>query len=540
MKKTFNKILAGSFLALAMSACTGDYLDINSNQYQPGSLTADDYALGSSMTNLCGRVIPSDVNMCQLTDCLAGNVMGGYYADGNGNFTNSFAFYNPSNGWSRVLMEANQNSIIPTVYTNLSIVEGFAETAGDPVPLAIANIIKVAAMHRITDAYGPIPYTQIGFEGIILTPYDSQEDVYNAFFNDLDQSIATLNDNLGAALNPLIDEVYSGNVAKWVTFANSLKLRLAMRIAYANPTLAKQIAEQAVADGVMETNADNAAYRHYTQGGNPYFNATIGYGNDSRPAADIICYMNGYNDPRRATYFTKSNWVDEDGAYLVNSNGVSAEYCGVRRGWATYARDGWALNMSVLGVQPTDPTMWLSAAEVAFIRAEGVAVFGWNMGGTAEELYNKGITLSFEYNGCSAAEAQAYLADATSVPAGYYDPSGANPYNGSLPAVTIAWDDNATVEQKQERIIIQKWIANYPLGNEAWADLRRTGYPKLIPVAVNKSGGVVSSQLGPQRMPYPQEEYTNNGANVQKAVADYLKGPDNMATKLWWACKPGL
>lgn len=527
-------------MALAMSACTGDYLDINSNQFQPGNLTADDYALGSAMTNLCGRVIPSDVNMCQLTDCLAGNVMGGYYADGNGNFVNSFAFYNPGNGWSRVFMEANPNSIIPTVYTNLGIVEGFAETSGDPVPAAIGNIIKVAAMHRVADAYGPIPYSQIGFEGIILTPYESLEDVYKAFFTDLDNAIEVLNNNLGAKLNPLIDEVYAGNVAKWVVFANSLKLRLAMRIAYANPTLAKQMAEQAVAAGVMQTNDDNAAYNHYTMSGNPYHSATIGYGNDSRPAADIICYMNGYNDPRRATYFTQSGWTDEDGAFLTSSTGISAEYVGVRRGWNSYARDGWALKMSVLGVKSTDPTMWLSAAECCFLRAEGTAVFGWNMNGNAEDLYNKGIELSFEYNGCTAAEAQAYMNDDTSVPAGYFDPSGANPYNGSLPAVTIAWDDNATVEQKQERIIIQKWIANYPLGNEAWADLRRTGYPKLIPVAVNKSGGIVSTEKGPQRMPYPQEEYTNNGANVQKAVADYLKGPDNMATKLWWACKPGM
>jgi hypothetical protein len=126
------------------------------------------------------------------------------------------------------------------------------------------------------------------------------------------------------------------------------------------------------------------------------------------------------------------------------------------------------------------------------------------------------------------------------VPAAYDDPSGVNPWTGSLPAVTIKWDESASTETKQEKIIVQKWIANYKLGNEAWADIRRTGYPKLIPVAYNGSGGIVDSNRGPERMVYPQSEYSNNGANLQAAITNYLKGPDNMATKVWWACKPGL
>ena len=180
----------------------------------------------------------------------------------------------------------------------------------------------------------------------------------------------------------------------------------------------------------------------------------------------------------------------------------------------------------------------MNASEVCFLRAEGVAVFGWDMGGTAEVFYNNGIKLSMEDYGVADGY-EAYISDDTSVPAQFFDPSGQNPWNGTIPAVTIKWDDTLDPEAKQQKIITQKWIANWKLGNEAWADYRRTGYPFLIPVAYSGNSDVDINR-GPQRLPYPAAEYTDNLANVQKAVADYLKGPDNWSTKLWWACKPGL
>lgn len=521
MKTIFNKFIAVAMGALALSSCTGDFEDINANQYQPGNLDADNYALSSSMYAVFGRVIPSDVNMTQFTECLLGGSVGGYFADANQGFrTNQIAAFNSNNGWTRVFMEANPNSIIPTVYVNLAIIEGYSETSGNMLPAHIARLVKVAAMSRVTDCYGPIPYSKIGFDGSILTPYDSQEEVYNKFFEEIDECIAGFNECMNNTRSPLIDDVYQTDPAKWIKFANSLKLRFALRISYANPTLAKQKAEEAVAGGVIVSNADNAIYDHFKTGGNPIYGATISYNNDSRPAADIVCYMNGYNDPRREVYFTPA---------------PNGEYIGVRRGWDVVPSFS---QYSGLGIKASDGSIWLTAAEVAFLRAEGAAVFGWNMGGSAESFYNEGIRLSFEQYGCG--DATAYINDETSVPAQYVCPDNSNPYNGVLSTITIKWDENATTEEKQERIITQKWIANMYLGNEAWADIRRTGYPKLIPPAMNASGGTVDSNKGAQRMPYPQEEYTNNSANIHTAVSEYLNGPDNMGTKLWWACKPGL
>ena len=337
--------------------------------------------------------------------------------------------------------------------------------------------------------------------------------------------IENLDANRGESLSPMGDYVYSGDVNKWIRYANSLKLRLAMRVSFVNPKLAKQMAEEAVRGGVIESNDGNATWKYFSTITNPLYTAykynssDSKTGGDTHAAADIICYMNGYNDNRREAYFSKSQWEGID-------------YVGLRRGWEVFDKT-WGFNFSGLGLKANDPLIWMNAAEVAFLRAEGAAVHGFDMGGTAESFYNRGIELSFEQWG--AAGAAAYMADGASLPAAYNDPSEQNPYTGSVSDITIKWDESASAERKLERIITQKWIANYYNGNEAWAELRRTGYPKLIPVKYNGSGGIVDSKLGPQRMPYPQEEYTNNSVNVTKAVNTMLGGPDNMATKVWWA-----
>ena len=522
MHKYINKFLI-AIPALAAVACTGAYEDINSNPYEPDDLTGDGYALNSQMNNVAGCVMSSDVNTIQFTDALLGGTLGGYFADANAGFSVSFARYNPKNDWSRVFLKSD--NIIPTLYANLSQIEAICVNSGQKVPYAVASVIKIAAMSRVTDTYGPIPYSAIGTSSDLAVPYDSQEAIYNSFFKELTEAIEVLDANRGESLSPMGDYVYSGDVNKWIRYANSLKLRLAMRVSFVNPKLAKQMAEEAVRGGVIESNDGNATWKYFSTITNPLYTAYMynssdsKTGGDTHAAADIICYMNGYNDNRREAYFSKSQWEGID-------------YVGLRRGWEVFDRT-WGFNFSGLGLKANDPLIWMNAAEVAFLRAEGAAVHGFDMGGTAESFYNRGIELSFEQWG--AAGAAAYMADGASLPAAYNDPSEQNPYTGSVSDITIKWDESASAERKLERIITQKWIANYYNGNEAWAELRRTGYPKLIPVQYNGSGGIVDSKLGPQRMPYPQEEYTNNSVNVTKAVNTMLGGPDNMATKVWWA-----
>lgn len=538
MKNIFNKIMAGGAIAIAATACTGDYLDINSNQFQPGDLTADGYLLASSMNNIFSSVISSDPNQTQFTDCLLGGTLGGYFTEGrdwNGTFGNN----NAPDNWCAVLMKADQ--FIPTLYTNYSTVEAYCENQGKTVPLAVAKIVRVLTMSRITDTYGPIPFSEIGADGVIKTPYDSQRDIYNAFFAELSEARQMLQNALNDdtdMLNSIADKVYAGDKSNWIRFANSLQLRLAMRIVYADLTLAKQKAEEAVNPangGVIESNDQNASWKNYATATNPMNTAIFWNANDSRPSAEIICYLQGYNDPRLPKYVSKAN--SANGPVLEDLQGNKIDYVGIRRGWQVFNTQ-WSISYSGIIYPANSPALWLNASEVSFLRAEGAGVFNWNMGGTAESFYNNGIRLSFENYGVADGY-DSYIADATSVPAAYYDPMQLNSWNGTLDPVTIKWDESLTPEQKQQKIITQKWIANWTLGNEAWADYRRTGYPRLIPVAKNGSS-VVNINLGPRRLPYPAAEYTNNLENVQKAVNDYLKGPDNLATPMWWDCKPGL
>ena len=168
---------------------------------------------------------------------------------------------------------------------------------------------------------------------------------------------------------------------------------------------------------------------------------------------------------------------------------------------------------------------------MAFCRAEG-ALAGWSgMGGSVQELYEEGIRLSFDQWGVKGVDN--YLADDSSTPADYVDAEGGyGAGHSKMSAITIKWDESATDEQKLERLIVQKWIALYPDGQEAWCEIRRTGYPKVFPVAQTTAYDIEV----PNRIPFDYTEETNNKANYDRAV-QLLGGADNYATKRWWQKK---
>lgn len=501
-------------LCLATASCTDGYDDFNRNPYgvTKDEMQRDAYAMRSAMLNLESWVIPTDVNTNQFTECLLGGSWGGYIVDSNSGFNNkNFGQYCPEDNWSRVLYK----DIIPKVFIYSNEV---ANATDEPVPNAVATVLKVASIQRVTDAYGPIPYSKVGADGEITADFDSQEDVYKLMFDQLDEAIATLTANRTADFSSLADRIYGGKVENWIKFANSLKLRMAMRISKANSTLAQQKAEEAVNHeiGPMASNADNANLTLAST--NPFEIIMYEYnGGDSRISADITSYMNGYNDPRRAAMFTQCTF--EGGGYQGMRTGID-----IPDGTTAHAYSNY-------NVTTSSPLIIMNSAETAFLRAEG-ALKGWSMGGTAKELYEQGIRLSFEQWGVSGADS--YIADNTSMPQGYKDPAELNSYSGATSNITIAWDDADTAARKLERIITQKWLANFPLGLEAWSEYRRTGYPNLMPVVVNNSGGTVNSARGARRLPYPQDERTNNAENYPHAL-QLLGGADNMGTDVWWA-----
>ncbi len=535
-----NSIIKAGIILLALStaaACTGNYLNINTNPYEvdKDEMMQDDYIIGATLSAICGTVVSTDVNTAQFTDCLLGGPMGGYYSS-TGSWGKTIDNFNATDDWTRVFMSSDR--VIPTLFTNL---KELREITDDPVIHSMAMVAKVAAMQRVTDTYGPIPYSKIGVDLELLVPYDSQEQVYDKMFEELDAAILVLEDNASLTYSANADPVYRGSIRNWCKFANSLKLRLAMRIVYTEggkekaAQKFKEVMEHPI--GAFTSNADNAALQAVAFGdkGNPLYTAVkynqiagSNTGGDTHAAADITSYMTAYDDPRCAKYFIESEFEGNEFKY------TGALISVVKPPLGTVGRKYAGVNIGY-----NDPLQWMNAAEVAFLKAEAV-VLGV-ISGNAEEYYNEGIRLSFDQYGVSSAYA-AYISNDKKTPVTYVNPEGES-RPAALTELAVKWDDAATAAEQQERILIQKWIANFNLGNEAWADHRRTGYPVFFPAdgEGNKCDkGEVDPVLGARRMPYPISERSNNGLNLDFAISNYLKGKDQYATRLWWDCKPGL
>lgn len=240
---------------------------------------------------------------------------------------------------------------------------------------------------------------------------------------------------------------------------------------------------------------------------------------DIRMGASIWSILTGYEDPRLSKMFTQGT-LNETSGYFALRTGLNLD-----------SNKDSRLGYSSPNIQSNTPIIWINAAEVAFLKAEG-ALRGWNMGGaTPQSAYEEGIRLSFNEWGASGANE--YMTDEVKTAANYIDPLKSSNNISAVSNITIGWKENDSKDKKLERIITQKWIATFPNGQEAWTEFRRTGYPKLFPVAVNNSSGTVDTDIQIRRLPFAKSEYTLNPQNIQEAI-QLLGGQDNGGTRLWW------
>ena len=218
MKKNFIKGLTCLSAIILLASCTKNFEQYNSdpNGVDGNEMLRDGYALRAAMAGMASAVISTDVNTTQFTECLLGGPMAGYLADSNTGFSNTISNYNPTDNWTNVLLASDR--VIPTFFSNYGDI---ANLTDNQVILSIADILKVAVLHRVADTYGPIPYSQIGFGGKIQVAYDSQKDAYMNMLADLDKAIDVLTENRSSSINGTADIVYHGNVEKWLKFAPS-------------------------------------------------------------------------------------------------------------------------------------------------------------------------------------------------------------------------------------------------------------------------------------------------------------------------------
>ena len=233
------KMFSLALLIVGGTACTGNFDDINRKDYEvdKNELGRENYNLGATLRGLQGLVVPTKEHLYQFIEALAAGPYAGYFGATNP-WTTKFETYNPSVDW--------QDKTFSDIFTETyPLYRDLLDQSDDPVALALAKLLRVAIMHRMTDMYGPIPYSKIVDEqgGISLAvSYDSQKDVYTQMLKELDEANAVLKDNLTLDSEAFrkFDDVYYGDISKWYKYANSLKLRMAIRMSYVDPTTARQ------------------------------------------------------------------------------------------------------------------------------------------------------------------------------------------------------------------------------------------------------------------------------------------------------------
>jgi len=353
--------------------------------------------------------------------------------------------------------------------------------------IAVAHILMGYMYHNITDRWGAIPMSE-ALQGVddIYPKFDSQQEVYTAILANLDKAVGMID---GGGLNG--DIMFNGDMNKWKMFANTLKMRMALRMADVDPSTAQAKFNEAWNAGVLSSNADNVHYPYLTEDAhdNPWqdrFETRY----DFVPSELLIEHLKANSDPRLSEF--------ADGTPI--SNGT--EYVGLEYG----LENPGVLETNLSGIDARvikdgtkDGGFLMTYAEVCFAMAEA-AHRGWTTVGDAPTWFDLGIKASCAQWGVSAADTAAFAATQT---------LGTN---------------------VMESIAMAKWVALYLQGYEGWAEWRRLDYPVLSPPATAITGTGV-----PVRHGYSALLPTNNTENYNAAVS--AQGPDNQDTKLWWDTK---
>jgi len=404
------------------------------------------------------------------------------------------------------LSGSTYESLYNTVYQNqiryyneIFMLTGPGMEKEHPMQYAVADVMAVLSFAKLTDAFGDIPYFNggLGNAGELSPVYDSQRDIYLDMIERLDMDIETLKQADGTVGLIGQDPIYYDNPDLWIRFANSLRFRLVMRMRHVEPGIAGETITKCLNEPLLTSN-DHNAVQFGIDGDNsqlysPWY-GTFSYYN-FRISDRAVSQLSSTNDPRLSIYAAPMS----DGTYKGFVNGlVEEEFANAIDFEHSYPGEYL--------VGRAAPTYLMTAAEIAFSQAE-CALFG--LGGTDENAhYRNGIELSMRRVGVEEDSITSFMATGTATLSG-------------------------TQEEKFEQICTQMWLAFAPNTAEAYAMMRRTGYP-AIPIrdGVITDRGDTEGEL-PSRLIYPLSEKLRNGENVRQAV-DNLDGGDELKSRVWW------
>lgn len=407
---------------------------------------------------------------------------------------------------------------------------------------AMGSIFRVFILHRATDIYGDVPYSEAGLgytNGIYKPKYDKQSDIYPKMLAELDAAIKQLDaskQNMGSS-----DIMYGGNIAKWKTFGYSMMLRLGMRLSNVDATKSKEWVQKAIAGGVMKSNDDIAYVKHTTGSTNSENRDAAELKRESFPESNqgkgpvklsktLVDLLQSKNDPRIPFYCTlwDGNILAQQNAKLPTSTNP-AQQKGLPNGYdATTIKNvipGWNNDMLATYSEPNTgtiasliaPTVLQSYAEVEFLLAEA-SLRGWDAS-SASSHYTNGINASMKMISIFPTPVLFGSAGAFTISQSTIDGyAAANALSGSM-------------AQQMEQVHTQMYLALFMLYDnfESFANIRRTGYPALVPP--NYPGNFTGGKML-VRLRYPVSEATLNKENYEAAIA--VQGPDLYTTPVWW------
>ncbi|MGG5487437.1 SusD/RagB family nutrient-binding outer membrane lipoprotein [Gaetbulibacter sp. PBL-D1] len=470
MKKIF--LTALSLVVLVSCKTDDQYEDYNRDPKNPTQVAAE-FTYNAAVKSLFDQMTSTNVNT-NIFRLLGQHWTETTYTDeANYDFTTRNI---PQNHWSEmyrdVLLDLKTTKEIVADDAELTDAEKTARTAQ-------AEILMIYTWQQLVDTFGDIPYTD-ALSDVTLPTYDDDTVIYE---NLIERINAVIPDISGSGFSDA-DKIYGGDAAAWSKFANSLKLRLGIRLTDVNPGLAQSTITSAVSAGVFTSNADNALlqYETATPNTNPLWVDLVQSGRSDFIAANtLVDIMNDLSDPRREVYFDQNLGA---GVYVGGPYGENNSF-------PNYTHVGAAMH------EPTTPGVLLDYAEVSFYLAEAAERSIVGTPADAEMYYNQAITASFDYWG---ADITGYLA------------------NPDVAYTTAAGD-------WRQKIGTQMWLAMYNRGFEAWTAWRKYDAPALNIAAI-------SELPVPTRYTYPVNEQNLNQVNYEAASAAI--GGDDQTTKVFW------
>lgn len=479
MKHTY---LAGILLTTAFLGCTNKFEDFNTDKKNPAVVSAS-ALFTSGMKYIADQVNTSDVNANIF------KLFSQYWTQTT--YTNESNYEVVDRNIAQHIFE----NYYRKGFRNLQEAKKYIESEeGDPAKVknkqAIIELLYIYSFQQLVDMFGAVPYTDALNINNVYPKYNDGLSIYKDLFKRLDAALSNLTpgaDSFGEA-----DLFYKGNVASWIKFGYSLKVKLGISMAdvASEEVMARGAVEAAYTKAFSSSEDDcKMPYLESSPSYNPLYEEIVASGRQDYVIANtLIDVLNNRNDPRRKKYCTEA----KGGGYKGGKYGHSSSYVQLSK-----------INEKIL--DPKFPGPMMTYTEILFYLAEAAAR-GYAVGKTAEEYYNLGIRNSILEWGGTQAEADAYLAQ---------------------PTVAFATAVDRSKDGWREKIGIQSWIANYTKGLEAWTTWRRLDYP-IFNVPENKS----SVKDIPTRFTFPVNEQTLNENNYKAAAAAI--GGDELTTKIFW------